>query len=39
MTGEEDVDAGEIASDSERYDFGSVSTPMEYFDNDFGELE
>lgn len=39
MTGEEDIDAGEIASDPESYDFGSVSTPMEYFDNDFGELE
>lgn len=39
MTGEEDVDAGGIASDSESYDFGSVTTPMEYLDNDFGELE
>ncbi len=38
MTGEDDVDAGEIASDLESYDFGSVSTPTEYFDDDFGEL-
>ncbi len=39
MAEDNDVDAGEIAADPESYDFGSVSTPIEYFDDDFGDLE
>lgn len=36
---EDDVDAGPIRDDPEAYDFGSIDVPMEYFPNDFGELE